>query len=75
VNEEETLELTAYESVDTANGASAFFYWCADGGEFEYDEGSDFRMVRFVAPFVSADENVSIRAKWIRSRQRRPASL
>jgi len=63
VNEGQTLELTAYEWVDTAKGGSAFFYWCADSGEFQDNSNSNFKTITYTAPVVSQDQTVSIRAK------------
>jgi hypothetical protein len=47
----ETVSLSANAVVDIENGGSAFFYWCADQGEFVADV-ADYSTVKFIVPFT-----------------------
>ncbi|QTA83458.1 S-layer homology domain-containing protein [Desulfonema limicola] len=60
IAENGVIQLTADAEIDQQG--KAFFYWCADKGHFEYNStiNSDFRVVNYIAPFVSQDEIVKI---------------
>ncbi len=57
----ETIDLSAYATVDTHNGGRAFFYWYAESGTFEYHPSyPDYSMVKFVVPDTSGSIKVSV---------------
>ncbi len=61
INERSTILLTASSSVDTSNGGTPFYFWCADRGGFQFDPNyPDYSSVTYIAPFVAQDIPVKI---------------
>ncbi|KPA12366.1 secreted protein containing APHP domain protein [Candidatus Magnetomorum sp. HK-1] len=60
VNEGDIIDVTAFATIDTQNGAQAFYYWYADKGNFQmHTSYPDYSTVKFQAPEYSCEVTIA----------------